>query len=190
LWYIRGGGGHHFDGLISAFDIINQQSPIKTLPTTTHQHQQFFLFFTNTTNTTKMQFTTTVLAAVLSATAMAAPAATLQSRTPQWAIENLSRVCNSSFTFCEWSFGINGTPCTLDVAGTNADEAVAGGPATCGPYTVTSGWSGQFGAGNGFTVLAVKNTGANLISFPSYTDAQLAGGAVVPTHSWATQPIN
>jgi hypothetical protein len=59
----------------------------------------------------------------------------------------------------------------------------------CGSYTVTSGWSGQFGAGNGFTVLAVKDTTANLIAYPSYTDNQLAGGAVVADQAWATQPL-
>lgn len=93
-----------------------------------------------------------------------------------WTITGLSRACDTADTTCTWTFGINNgtgiTPCTEVVTGSPASQT-NGGPATCGVgqpypdlpysrlrtctdrksfqvYTVTSGWSGQFGPGNGF----------------------------------------
>lgn len=84
------------------------------------------------------------------------------------------------------------------------------------PYSVTSGWSGQFGPGNGFvrtypqpprtkttcpiittdtkapqTTFAVANYPANLIVYPAYTDKEVAAGTVVtPDKSYAPQSIH
>ncbi|EKV15997.1 small secreted protein [Penicillium digitatum] len=109
---------------------------------------------------------------------------------PQWTIQNAQRVCNPQDTSCTWTFSIYpgagaATPCTYVVEGSPASRA-NGGPVTCGAYTVTSGWSGQFGADNGFTTLSVVDNNSRQIIWPAYTDKQLAGGAVVkPDQSYA-----
>ena len=72
------------------------------------------------------------------------------------------------------------------VTGSPASRQKAGGPGKCGAYTVTSGWSGQFGEGNGFTTLSVVDQAKKLIVWPAYTDKQLAGGKVVkPDQAYA-----
>lgn len=110
-----------------------------------------------------MQMKNLILSALLSATALAAPttqqadrraeAKSMMADAEQWTITSLSRTCNAALTTCTWAFGINDgastTPCVETVTGSPATET-NGGPVTCGAYTVTSGWSGQFGAGNGF----------------------------------------
>lgn len=110
-----------------------------------------------------MQFKTLLFSSLSATAALAAPA--IQDRAAkdmmaaaagQWTITSLSRTCNAALTSCSWTFGINDgtaiTPCTVVVGGTPATQT-NGGPATCGAYTVTSGWSGQFGEGNGFVSL-------------------------------------
>ncbi|KAL2848416.1 hypothetical protein BJY01DRAFT_160001 [Aspergillus pseudoustus] len=106
----------------------------------------------------------------------------------QWTITNMKRVCNTGDTKCTWTFGINNgaanTPCTYVVNGNPASQA-NGGPSTCGAYTVTSGWSGQFGPNNGFTTLSVVNQNSRQIVWPAYTDAQVkAGNVVKPDQSY------
>ena len=146
-----------------------------------------------------MQLTKTLVAAVLAAsTALGAPAegeiSMMAANIPQWTIENLKRVCNNHNSKCVWTFGINThlappTACTLKVEADTASEA-SGGPANCGDFTVTSGWSGQFGPGNGFTVLSVVYNPSRLITWPSYTDKQVQSGQVVkPDQSYAPQRI-
>jgi hypothetical protein len=134
-----------------------------------------------------MQITQILLSTALLATSavMAAPTAgvSMMAAGPQWTIENMKRICNADDTKCTWTFGIEvgtdaATPCTYVVKATNASQA-NGGPATCGAYTITSGWSGQFGDGNGFTTLSVVNGQTRQIVWPAYTDKQLAGGKVV-----------
>ncbi|KAF3765357.1 hypothetical protein M406DRAFT_321913 [Cryphonectria parasitica EP155] len=110
-----------------------------------------------------------------------------------WTITSLVRTCDAADTSCTWSFGINNgtgtTPCVETVTGSPASET-NGGPATCGVYTVTSGWSGQFGPGNGFTTFAVVNYAANLIVYPAYTDKQVQNGTVVtPDQSYTPQAL-
>lgn len=108
-----------------------------------------------------MQMKNLILSSLVSATALAVPT-TMQTRAEaksmmadaeQWTITSLSRTCDAALTTCTWSFGVNNgtgtTPCVEVVTGSPATQT-NGGPATCGVYTVTSGWSGQFGAGNGF----------------------------------------
>ncbi|KAJ5725667.1 uncharacterized protein N7483_007024 [Penicillium malachiteum] len=139
-----------------------------------------------------MQFSQLLLSALLAAPAvLAAPVTSdaIAARSTTWTITNMKRVCNTADTKCTWTFGIEigsgtATACTMVVAGTDASE-LSGGPTTCGAFTVTSGWSGQFGAGNGFTTLAVVDNGLDEIIWPAYTDNQLAGGVVVtPNQSY------
>ena len=143
-----------------------------------------------------------IVASILSATsAFAAPApevetVSMMAATPQWTIQSLRRNCNAANTECNWLFGIKpGTgatksiSCPYTVKAKNAATA-NGGPFKCGDYTVTSGWSGQFGAGKGFTTLSVVNNKSKLIVYPAYTDAELAGGKIVtPNKSYSPQAL-
>ncbi|KAJ5938670.1 hypothetical protein N7466_001804 [Penicillium verhagenii] len=132
-----------------------------------------------------MQFSQLLFAALAAVPAvMAAPVAStnMMAATSTWTIDNMKRVCNTADTSCTWTFGINTgaatTACSFVVKGTTAAD-LNGGPATCGDFTVTSGWSGQFGAGNGFTTLAVVDNVSRQIIYPAYTDVQLNTGKVV-----------
>lgn len=113
---------------------------------------------------------------------------------PQWTIQSLKRPCNKANTQCDWSFSIypgtgKAVACKYSVKGSKASER-SGGPANCGDYTVTSGWSGQFGPGNGFTTLSVVNNKSKKIVFPAYTDKQLAGGKTVkPDQKYTSQAL-
>jgi hypothetical protein len=77
---------------------------------------------------------------------------------------------------------------TLD-QGSPASQTDSSGN-VCGGYTVGTGWSGQFGAGNGFTTLSVVKNAKKLIIYPSYTDKQLNTGKVVkPDQSYQPQNL-
>ncbi|EQK98356.1 small secreted protein [Ophiocordyceps sinensis CO18] len=116
---------------------------------------------------------------------------------PEWTIEKLSRACIKHDELCTWTFAINNrqsavTPCKHVVKATKDARAsrANGGPSTCGDYTVTSGWSGQFGEGKGFTTLAVVDNKKRQIVFPAYTDNQVKGGEVVqPDQSYSPQNL-
>lgn len=136
-----------------------------------------------------MQFTTMLIAAAVTAGAMAAPAPapagakSMMADVAEWTIEQMVRTCDEADTSCEWSFNINThtadpTECKYSVTGTPASQAPNNG-AQCGDFTVTSGWSGQFGPNNGFTTLSVVDYSNKLITWPAYTDVQLANGVVV-----------
>ncbi|KAJ9300143.1 hypothetical protein DTO271G3_2260 [Paecilomyces variotii] len=135
-----------------------------------------------------MQLTHLLLTTISACSAVLAapapiPSKSMMSNDSQWTIESLKRICNDADTSCTWTFGIDigsGTPtaCTYVVNGTIASEA-NGGPSTCGDFTITSGWSDQFGPGNGFTTLSVVDDVTRQIIYPAYTDAQLEGGQVV-----------
>ncbi|KAI0197867.1 hypothetical protein F4808DRAFT_463406 [Astrocystis sublimbata] len=135
-----------------------------------------------------MQFTTATLAAILSATSVfAAPTAA-----NSWTLTDVKRVCNAKNTICAWSFGINAndgkaaTACEFQVLGSPASHSDLKKAVTCGPYSLTAGWSGQFDPKNGFTTIAVSNGAKKQIAWPSYTDAELASGnAVKPNRNWA-----
>ncbi|KAL1853322.1 putative tRNA-splicing endonuclease subunit tsp-1 [Paecilomyces lecythidis] len=135
-----------------------------------------------------MQLTRFLLTAVFASSAVLAapapaPGKSMMAADSQWTITSLKRICNEPNTSCTWTFGIdtgsgNPTACTYVVDATNASEA-NGGPSDCGDFTITSGWSGQFGPGNGFTTLSVVDNPLRQIIWPAYTDKQLAGGNVV-----------
>ncbi|KAL8830140.1 MAG: hypothetical protein Q9191_001601 [Dirinaria sp. TL-2023a] len=114
------------------------------------------------------------------------------SSTPQWTIESFKRTCNAADTSCAYSYSIDthtapATPCSYTVTGNPAARASYGN-IQCGVYTVSSSWSGQFGAGKGFQTLAV--TDGKLIVYPAYTDAQLVNGQTVsPDQSYTPQNV-
>lgn len=142
-----------------------------------------------------MKFSLAFIAAALSSGALAAPAVgssdsvSMMAASPQWTIESLSRVCDKADTTCTWNFKINAmngapTACKYVVKAKGASKA-NGGPVKCGVYSVQSGWSGQFGPGNGFTTFGIVNNKKQII-YPAYTDKQLADGKVVkPNQSYA-----
>lgn len=147
-----------------------------------------------------MQITQFLLTTIFaSAAVLAAPTSVAgvskRDASSQWTIESLQRICNSDNTSCTWTFGIDigsgdVTPCTYVVTADNASEA-NGGPSTCGDFTITSGWSGQFGEGNGFTTLSVVDNETHEIIWPAYSDAQLSGGQVVtPDQSYTPTSLS
>lgn len=137
-----------------------------------------------------------LLAAALTASVIASPAPapadakSMMANVPQWTIERMVRTCNAADTSCKWSFNIdthtaNPTPCQYTVTGKPASHASTNG-VRCGVFTISSGWSGQFGPGNGFTTLSVVDYTKKVIVWPAYTDKQLANGVVVrPDQSYA-----
>ncbi|KAM0424416.1 hypothetical protein ACHAPT_010337 [Fusarium lateritium] len=142
-----------------------------------------------------MKFSAAILAVVAATGVSAAPASgdsvSMMAATPQWTIRDLKRYCRADDSICNWKFGIdtgNGkvVECRHDVKGPKASQHKSAGPSTCGDFTVTSGWSGVFGAGNGFTTLSVVSTSKRQIVWPAYTDKQLAGAKIVkPDQSYA-----
>ncbi|KAI1494856.1 hypothetical protein F5X96DRAFT_614769 [Biscogniauxia mediterranea] len=143
-----------------------------------------------------MKFATAFLSLLSATASLAAPVAEVKSMTAagQWTVEGMKRVCDAADTSCTWTFAINtgtapATACSFTVTGSPASRTNSNGH-VCGPYTISTGWDGQFGEGNGFTVLAVVDQAAKLIAWPSYTDKQLAGGNVVtPDQSWAVSNL-
>jgi len=148
-----------------------------------------------------MKFSTAFITTIFAAGALANPVP--QSSTtddvnmmvtaaPQWTIENMKRVCGAGT--CTWSFGINNhvnptTACTFKVKGNPASKTDSTGN-VCGGYTVSTGWSGQFGPNNGFTTLAVVDNAKKQIIYPAYTDKQLNPGKVVkPDQSYTAQNL-
>lgn len=146
-----------------------------------------------------MKFAAATLIAALSAsTAVAAPVSTAAAE--EWTLQGVTRTCNEADTSCAWSFSIStgianttATPCPYVVNAT-ADSPKAsqanGGPTACGAFTVLSGWSGQFGPGEGFTTLSIVDYPNKLIAYPAYKDTELVNGtAVTPDRSYPVQSL-
>jgi hypothetical protein len=142
-----------------------------------------------------MQYTTAILGFLAAATSVSA-APTVHARAADWTITNFKRTCNNANTSCTVSFGIDThvapvTACTYTVTGAAPVSRAAAGPVTCGAYTVTSGWSDQFGADAGFTTWSVADWSKKLIAYPSYADRDVVNGAVVkPDRSFAVNAIS
>ncbi|KAG5978104.1 hypothetical protein E4U55_006408 [Claviceps digitariae] len=150
-----------------------------------------------------MYFTQTIFAALLAASsAMAAPAAVgksmMAAAVPDWIFEGVSRNCGPKDDQCTVTFNINPQDSgrtwvsfVTDRNGAVGASQNSGAAQTFGDYTITSGWSGQFGPGNGFTTFAVVNNKNRLITYPSYTDVQLANGnTVTPNQSYKPQNLS
>ncbi|KAM0273273.1 hypothetical protein ACHAQH_008342 [Verticillium albo-atrum] len=141
--------------------------------------------------------TVAVFAALLSGSALAAPTTgnvKSMAVASTWTIENTRRACKG--TDCTWTFSINtgssNTPCTFHTkqVGSTPPSRAPGAAQKCGAYTVTSGWSGQFGEGQGFTTLSVVNQATKQIVWPAYTDKQLAKAVTVkPNQSYPVQAL-
>ncbi|KAF4999000.1 hypothetical protein FGRMN_2799 [Fusarium graminum] len=119
-----------------------------------------------------------------SGTGPPAPAGTvnMMAEAGQWTIAGMRRTCTLDDSVCIWNFNIVtdrglGTPCIYIVRGTRASQR-AGGPVECGNFNSTSGWSGQFGPGNGFTTFSVISSQRQII-WPAYTDNQVMNGNLV-----------
>ena len=146
-----------------------------------------------------MQLTQTLVAALMAASsAVAAPAPATKSMKAsgaEWTIEKMKRVCASDDSSCTWTFGINPhtgttTECKYVVTQAHASRANPGAPGNCGDYTITSGWSGQFGEGQGFTTLSVVDNKNRLIVWTAYRDVQVQEGKVVePDQSYPAQKL-
>ncbi|KAK4108888.1 hypothetical protein N656DRAFT_716888 [Canariomyces notabilis] len=149
-----------------------------------------------------MHLTTTIITLIAGASCtLGAP--TLNSRSeavsamaavPQWTIKSFTRTCNAADTSCTVSFGIDTqtapvTNCSYNVTGAPASRASTNS-ITCGPYTISSAWSGQFGPENGFTTWSVVDWSKRLIVWPAYSDRELVNGvAVTPDKSYAPQTL-
>ncbi|KAJ4267138.1 hypothetical protein NW762_003237 [Fusarium torreyae] len=141
-----------------------------------------------------MKFSAAVFTAIAATGVAAAPAVetvNMMASTPQWTIRDAKRYCRSDDSICNWKFGIdtgNGKPteCRFDVKGPGASKKKTAGPSKCGDFTITSGYSDQFGADQGFTTLSVVSNSKRQIIWPAYTDKQLAGAKIVkPDQSYA-----
>lgn len=146
-----------------------------------------------------MQYST-ILLGLMATVAAAAPTTTgsvsAMADVKPWIIKDFTRTCNVADTSCTVKFGVD----TQIAATTNCEYTVTGTPASrasidnvsCGPYTISSGWSGQFGADNGFTTWSVVDFSKKLITWPSYSDKELLNAkAVSPNKSYtpATLPL-
>ncbi|KAI1649656.1 uncharacterized protein F4817DRAFT_331063 [Daldinia loculata] len=114
----------------------------------------------------------------------------------QWTITGLSRAVDAADTSSDWTFGIDngaGTTAvkyTVKAAGSTPATRSPGGPVTVGDFTITSGWSGQFGDDKGFTTFSVVDNAKRQIVYPAYTDAQVKDGQVVkPDQSYPVQNL-
>ncbi|ORY68359.1 small secreted protein [Pseudomassariella vexata] len=113
----------------------------------------------------------------------------------EWTIRHLKRTCNRHDTSCCWDFAIDTghhdkTHCSFTIEGHHASRTDISG-VDCGPFTVSAGWSGQFGEDNGFYVLSVVDYEEKLIVWPGYTDEELGcnGKVVRPNKSYAPARI-
>ncbi|KAH8677874.1 surface protein [Xylariales sp. PMI_506] len=141
----------------------------------------------------------TALFLFLSAPILAVPLSMTAADFAKWTMVGLSRTCLADGTMCTWRFSVNtnepnatATPCTLFTrAGATVPASQGGGgPTLCGNFTVSSGWSGQFGPGNGFTTIALIDFARKLMAYPSYADNDLPDGQVVaPDRTYAVSPI-
>ncbi|KAI1878783.1 hypothetical protein JX265_002960 [Neoarthrinium moseri] len=142
-----------------------------------------------------MKLTASVLPMLLSAPALSAPVS--MAADASWTLVAVTRTCNPGDTTCFWQFSIEtgapgATPCPYTVNATASAPAsqANGGPTACGNFTVTSGWSGQFGPGEGFTTFSVIDRASKLIAYPAYTDKELVNGtAVSPDRSYPVQTL-
>ncbi|KAI4240237.1 MAG: hypothetical protein L6R40_005266 [Gallowayella cf. fulva] len=144
-----------------------------------------------------MQLSTVFLTALAAIPALSAPApagelSMMATAAPQWTIQSFVRTCNAENTSCNYAFSIDiqsgaPTPCNYVIVNSPAARASYTN-VNCGDFTVSSTWSGQFGAGNGFQTLAVVRD--RTIIYPAYTDTQLVDGqAVSPDQSYAPQNL-
>ncbi|KKA30870.1 hypothetical protein TD95_000721 [Thielaviopsis punctulata] len=98
-----------------------------------------------------------------------------------WFIRDMTRRCMSNDHSCTYSFGIESfihplVQCIYKVTGQSAATSSVSN-IRCEPFFISSGWSGQFGDGQGFTTWSI--TDHRYIAWPAYSDRDLANGVVV-----------
>ena len=162
-----------------------------------------------------MHATTIFSVLAMASTAFAAPAPTTQTNDastisargaarPWWRITDYKRNCVGNVgaeTSCTTTFAIetvlDKTPfaCTVTTAGKAGDPATRASfsGVSCGPngkFTFSSGWSGQFGNGNGFSTIAIVDNQEKVIVYAGYSDSEIPadGSAVKPNKQ--VQPHN
>ncbi|CAG9956293.1 unnamed protein product [Clonostachys rosea f. rosea IK726] len=142
-----------------------------------------------------MQFSVAaILTTLLAGTALATPTpmeaesteVKSMSSSATWTIRHLRRECDHNDSCCTWYFAVDDgrsqwCDCEFRTYSTHDTPAsrAQGKEQWCGPYVITSGWSGQFGEGNGFTTFSVVDKGRREIAWPAYKDEQVWGGHVV-----------
>ncbi|KAK3902686.1 hypothetical protein C8A05DRAFT_33590 [Staphylotrichum tortipilum] len=123
-----------------------------------------------------------------------AQAVSAMAQAPEWIIRDFTRSCNARGTACRVSFSIDtqtapATECGFMISGAPAIQSSTSG-ITCGPYTISSSWSGQFGPDNGFTTYSVIDWANHLIIWPAYADSEVQNGvSVTPDKSYAPQTL-
>ncbi|KAH6656376.1 hypothetical protein BKA67DRAFT_153941 [Truncatella angustata] len=145
-----------------------------------------------------MKFATTLLT-LCASSALAAPTAYAVSTAAakEWTLQGVKRACDAADTTCVWYFGIStgsddAIPAVYVVNATESAPAsqANGSPTAFGAYTIISGWSGQFGPGEGFTTISVVDYANKLIAYPAYRDAELGNGTTVsPDRSYPVQSL-
>ncbi|WPH03983.1 Hypothetical protein R9X50_00686600 [Acrodontium crateriforme] len=147
-----------------------------------------------------MQFTNAVLAlSALAGSALAAPtlgSKNMMATNQQWTIQDFHRGCGPAGKACSYHFAINTndgsqpTQCNYQITATPPAARASYSGIQCGDFTISSSWSGQFGEGKGFQVLAVVSKDRQII-YPSYTDAQIGTDSAVvkPDQSYTPQNL-
>lgn len=202
---IRTQGPYHLQYQVysSISSLTGHSTSSATLPTykpSTPLNLQYYQPSFHNLQLPTMHFTTTIIGLLAAAsTAFAAPTAPVDAQTetiatrgapPPWIIKSFKRSCNSADTECWVSFGVDTqlspvVNCSYGVKGTQASRKSTDS-ISCGPYAISSGWNGSFGAGNGFTTWAITNQGEHAVAWPSYADRDLVNGvAVTPDRSFA-----
>lgn len=149
-----------------------------------------------------MHASTLILSLLSASGALAAPApapvpetVSAMAAVPQWTIKSYTRTCDAADTSCAVKFSVDTKiagekvqACTFTLKKTGSTPASHASidNVTCGPFKVSSGWSGQFGPDAGFTTLSVVDFAKKLIVWPSYADFEVVNGkAVTPDKSYA-----
>lgn len=142
---------------------------------------------------TALLLATTLAATSTLATPIAATKSMAVPNAAEWTIETFTRTCADT-SFCDYYFFIDTHVSPVPTCNYRiyANGAIAQNTnyngISCGIYTISSGWSGQFGPGNGFSTLAVTD-GRNIV-YPAYRDVQLVDGqAVSPDQSYPVQSV-
>ncbi len=135
--------------------------------------------------------TNTIAAPTLDARSQAVSA---MAQAPEWIVKDFTRSCNARRTACQVTFSIDTqiappTDCGFIISGAPAVQSPQSG-ITCGPYTISSSWSDQFGPDNGFTTYSVIDWANHLIIWPAYADSEVPNhAAVTPDKSYAPQTL-
>ncbi|KAK4163705.1 hypothetical protein QBC43DRAFT_212311 [Cladorrhinum sp. PSN259] len=117
----------------------------------------------------------------------------------RWLVTDTHRICDHFDTFCSWAFQIRTNigryapvPCAVPVRDDKENRIPAShGHAEdykCGPYQVSVRWEGMFGAGNGYTTLAIVDHQAKLGIWPAYADWQVEGGKLAMDQEISPRP--